>query len=76
MWRHPRFPQAGVAPSATRLPQQRCARSSSAALGPVRIAPLGPRHVSSGAFGEAFGEGGGTEHPPLRPGVARHSFRF
>ena len=39
-------------------------------------APLGPRHVSSGAFGEAFGEGGGTEHPPLRPGVARHSFRF
>ena len=39
-------------------------------------APLGPRHVSSGTSDEAFGGGGGTDHPPPWPGVARHPVRF
>ena len=39
-------------------------------------APLGPRHVSSGTSDEAFGGGGGTDHSPLWPGVARHPVRF
>ena len=139
MWRHPRFPQAGVAPSATRLPQQRCARTSaSAAHARARRGCCGPplrpcageterppttsgrsrtavrrsvrRSVlalvqQSGrrlarsfwlarlrqpapAFHWACGThppvrsakppagGGGTEHPPRRPGVARHQSRF